>query len=429
MPVLASVMTHPLVAQAGSGSSGFSGGGGGGGGGGFSGGSGGSSGSGGEGGVWLFVVFLIAMAGLAVFGLTRASVLRRRRRRGHAERDREARSGAVVAAEDDPDFDAEALVATGADLVVAVQTAWDARDREALGRLIGGDLLDEWVRRLDDFDEKGWHNRVVLTGDPDIRLITLVNRLEDADDRVVLHVELPMDAWVDSPEGKKYATGRRGPSTILSEYWTMAKHGDDWRLVSIEGDEEGGHHLTSENILDPAEDPELAAESRTEIATDGAPSGSVAGLASTSFADDAHAAALDLSLVDDRWSPDVLQIAVDRAVAAWATAVDGPDDDLERLADPEAARRLLHGPDETGRTRTVVRGPQVDEVTVVAVTDAGERGQMSVRLRYRARWYREDRATAAVVEGSKDDERERTDAWTFALTEDREHPWRLVAVG
>ncbi|MDO9409878.1 TIM44-like domain-containing protein [Patulibacter sp.] len=428
MSVLASLLTHPLVAQAGSGSSGFSGGGGGGGGGGFSGGSSGSSGAGeGDGTVGLIIIVLVL---LFVVG---GAVLRwwtvQRRRQAQRARDREARAGAVVAAEDDPDFDADGLVATATDLVVTVQTAWDARDREALGRLIGGDLLDEWVRRLDDFDEKKWHNRVVLTGEPEIRLITLVNRREDADDRVVFHLTLEMDAWVDSPEGKKYATGKKGPSTTLSEYWTMAKHRDEWRLVSIEGDVEGGHHLTSRNILDPAEDPELAAASRTEIATEDAPTHSVAGFVSTSFRDDARAAALDLALVDDRWSPDVLRIAVDRAVAAWAVAVDGPDDDLDRLADPEAVRWLLHGPDTTGKTRTVVRGPQVDDVTIIAVTDAGERGEMVVRLRYRARWYREDRDTAAVLSGDKRTETRRSNSWTFALTDDAENPWRLVRVG
>ncbi len=53
---------------------------------------------------------------------------------------------------------------------------------------------------------------------------------------------------------------------------------------------------------------------------------------------------------------------------------------------------------------------------------------MQVRVHYRARWYREDRETAAVLEGSKDLETERTDRWTFALTDDAEHPWRLVTV-
>jgi predicted lipid-binding transport protein (Tim44 family) len=54
---------------------------------------------------------------------------------------------------------------------------------------------------------------------------------------------------------------------------------------------------------------------------------------------------------------------------------------------------------------------------------------MTVALRYRARWYREDRDTAEVLDGDKDDERTRTDVWTFALTDDPRDPWRLVAVG
>ncbi|WP_036725944.1 TIM44-like domain-containing protein [Patulibacter minatonensis] len=427
MSVLAAVLTHPVLAQAGSGSSGFSGGGGGGGGGGFSGGGSSGSGSGslGFGGVLVIVLVVLVIGGGAAWGAWKA----KQRREARDRRDAEVRTGAAQAVEDDAAFDADALVVHAKQLVREVQRAWDRRDRTALRTFIGGDLLTEWIRRLDDFDEKKWHNRVQVKGDPEVRLITIENRRDDADDRVVVHLEVPMDSWVNTPQGKKYPDGKDGPRITLSEYWTLAKHDGTWQLISIEGEEEGGHHLTSKMILEPSDDPDLAAATRTELATGDAAAGSVAGLVATGFADDARAAALDLSLVDDRWSPDVLEIAVDRAIAAWATAVDGPDEDLERLAEPAAVQRLLHGSDTSGKTRTVVRGPRLEQATITRVTDEGERGTMSVDLRYRARWYREDRDTAAVLEGSKDDERVRTDAWTFALTDDAEDPWRLVAVG
>ena len=427
MSIVTSLMTSPLLAQAGSGSSGFSGGSSGGSsGGGFSSGGGSSSGSGSPAVVILLIVIGFAVAGTLMFLQARKI---RQAREARAARDTEARAGAAVAAEDDAAFDADALTATAAELFADVQTAWDARDEDALRRLIGGDLLEEWIRRLADFAAKRWHNRVVLKGPPEIRLITLINRHDDEDDRVVFHVEQRMDAWVDTPKGKQYANDRTSPATVLSEYWTMAKHEGGWRLVSIEGDAEGAHHLTTPMVLDPADDPELAATSRTELAVGDAAEGSVAGLVSTGLHDDAQAAALDLALVDDRWSPDVLRIAVDRAIAAWATAVDGPDDDLERLAEPDAVRALLHGSDTSGKTRTVVRGPRVQEATIVRVADEGEGGTMDVELRYRARWYREDRDTAAVLQGDRDAERELRAAWTFALTDDAADPWRLVAAG
>ena len=60
---------------------------------------------------------------------------------------------------------------------------------------------------------------------------------------------------------------------------------------------------------------------------DGLPPGfTTADLAEVDFSGDARARALDLSLADARFAPDVLEAAARRAVAAWAEAVDGDDD-------------------------------------------------------------------------------------------------------
>ena len=43
----------------------------------------------------------------------------------------------------------------------------------------------EWVRRLDDFDRKGWHNVCeIARAGPKVEYLGLVNRADDADDRV-----------------------------------------------------------------------------------------------------------------------------------------------------------------------------------------------------------------------------------------------------
>ena len=76
---------------------------------------------------------------------------------------------------------------------------------------------------------------------------------------------------------------------------------------------------------------------------DAVPEGaSIAEVADLDFTGDARAAALDLSLADGRFSPDVLEVAARRAVAAWAEAIDGADDALLALARPAAAREMLH---------------------------------------------------------------------------------------
>lgn len=439
----ATLLATDLLARAGSGSSGFSRGGGGGG---FSGsrGSGGGApivffGGGGGGGGVLLVIFVLVILAVAV-PILLAAYRKRQREKARQARHLELRSAAAAAAAEDESFDADRLIADTAAMAVAIQHAWDDQDRAALARMLGPDLLHEWTLRLDDFARRGWADRVKVTGEPEIRLASIVNRENDADDRVVVHITLAMDNWVDTAFGPQFPNGQEGPQTVLSEYWTLGKRDGRWILLSIEQELEGEHHLHAPVVVDPTADPELSDRSRTELATASATDldhAELVSLASTGFSDDARAAALDLALVDDRFSPDVLQIAVNRAVAAWATAIDGADDDLERLADADAVRVLLYGPDTTQRTRTVVRGPRVEDLTIDAVTgspgddDGGvatATASMQVQVHYRARWYREDRETAAVLEGSKDHETERTDRWTFALTDDAEHPWRLVAV-
>ena len=125
-----------ILAQAGSGSGGFGGGGGGGGGGGFGGGSSGS----GEGdplvAVVVFGLFGVFLLYLAIHTL--------RYRRKLRERDREVRTASAEAAEDDAYFASDELERHALALFRAAQMAWDARDRAALARLVGPDLLVEW---------------------------------------------------------------------------------------------------------------------------------------------------------------------------------------------------------------------------------------------------------------------------------------------
>ena len=60
----------------------------------------------------------------------------------------------------------------------------------------------------------------------------------------------------------------------------------------------------------------------------------------------------------------MLEVAARRAVAAWAEAVDGADAALRAIADADAVRELLHPGDPSGRTRLVVRGPQVRQIRI-----------------------------------------------------------------
>src|SRR5207248_1281173 len=127
-------------------------------------------------------------------------------------------------------------------LFLEIQKAWDARDRARLAELVGPDLLQEWSRRLDDFDKKRWHNRVEVLEGPKVDYLGLVNRADDRDDRVVVHVEARLrDYVVDAAGATITHTGTSSQFNDLREWWTLRKKGDTdrWRLLSIEQDAEG----------------------------------------------------------------------------------------------------------------------------------------------------------------------------------------------
>ena len=443
---------HALAATAalgaaGGGSGGFSGGGGGGGsGGGFGGGSGSGSGSGGDTNPWVLAVMLIGMMVFIIWSTLRsrrkrraaagtwdpAEAARRDRATEDARRARVERvaRASLVAADDDPYFASDTVVPQAEALFRDVQSAWDARDEAALARLVAPDLMVEWSRRLADFARKGWHN-VVRVHDPvRIEYVGLINREDDDEDRVVVRVSATLDDYVETREGARMNhVGMDSPVATVREYWTLRHHDERWRLVSIEQDREGEHHLRAEVVADPADDGALADESMVEQAlanriTDGM---KIAELADLDFDGDALTAARDLSLVDQRFDPGVIEVAVRRAVAAWAEAVDGPDDALLELAGPGAVRSMLYPAGEE-HVRLVVRGPHVSALHVRAVDAEATPAEVHVEAEVEGVRFLEDRDTVVVVAGNNRERVAFTERWTLTLDETSdEHPWRITA--
>jgi predicted lipid-binding transport protein (Tim44 family) len=220
----------------------------------------------------------------------------------------------------------------------------------------------------------------------------------------------------------------------VREFWTLAKGpaGHGWILLSIEQGAEGAHALEQELVASPWSDTQaLRDEAMTEAAVADALPADVkpSEVADLSFTGDARAAALDLSLADGRFAPDLLEIAARRAVAAWAEAVDGSDDRLRGVASGEAMQDLLHPGDPSGRTRLVVRGPRVRQIRITGLDAASDPPTMSIEVDIVGRRYVEDRATAAVVAGDQSASSKFTEHWTLALGDDVRQPWRIVRVG
>jgi predicted lipid-binding transport protein (Tim44 family) len=448
------------LAAAGGGSSGFSSGGGGGG---FSGGGGGFGGGGGGAG-HAFVLFLVfrALFDIALLGhglgfvvllllaaawwfMTRGlpqmqRTWAARSRQGHAHR-RETRKrarkvelAAAEAEDENPIFGPAAVREAAAALFTDIQLAWSSDNRIALRGLITPSLLEEWERRLDDFERKGWRNVVEPVEPPKVEYVGILRRERgDNDlDRVVVRIEAKLRDYVVDRSGRHIKRdGQFTESVRMREYWTLERRGEHWVLASIESGAEGEHALDDKIVQTQwADEQALRDESLVEVANaQRAPDGfKIAELADLQFNGDARAAALDLSLADARFAPDILEVAARRAVAAWTEAVDGSDDELHKIATNDAVRELLHPGDRSGSTRLVVRGPQVQRIRIVALDAAAEPPTMTVDVDLRGRRYIEDRDTARVLAGSATRLVGFTERWTMAMTGDETEPWRIVAV-
>jgi predicted lipid-binding transport protein (Tim44 family) len=445
---VALILTPAALAAAGGGSSGFSGGGGG-------------EGGGGHGsGFALFILirllidiavlghglgalFLIGLGLLYLF-VTRALpklmawwAERAAQRSGGArktsKRERRVELAAAEAADEDPDFAPDRVRAAGRSLFLDIEKAWDTGDRFAMRGLVAPDLLVEWERRLDDFDRRGWHNHVEPIGEPRIEYVGLKRTGDDATDYVVIKVDARVKDYVADRYGRHLKrTGSVSEVTRIREFWTLQKRAGRWTLVSIEQGGEGKHALDEEIVATAwGDETGMRDEALIEGAVaDQVPDGTaVAEVADLQYEGDAHAAAMDLSLADGRFAPDVLEVAARRAVQAWAQAIDGDDARLDGIATPAAKRALLYAGDTSGTIRMVVRGPVVNRIRIVNLDAAADPPTMTVEVDLTGRRYVENRDTAAVIAGSRTRKASFTERWTLSLTGDQAQPWRIAAAG
>jgi len=444
---VALIVAPGALAAAGGGSSGFSG--------------GGEGGGGGHGGGFALFIIIRLLIDIAVLGhglgalfLIAAGLLfwfvtrglpklqawwaeRAAQRSGGthktSKRERRVELAAAEAADEDPDFAPEAVRAAGRKLFFDIEKAWDAGDRFAMRGLVASDLLVEWERRLDDFDGRGWRNRVEPIGEPSIEYVGL-KRTGNADtDHVVVKVEARVKDYVVDRYGSHLKrTGSMSEITRIREFWTLQKRNGHWILASIEQGGEGKHALEEEIVATPwGDDKGMRDEALIQGAVaDQVPEGtSVAEVADLQYEGDAHGAAMDLSLADGRFAPDVLEVAARRAVNAWAQAIDGDDALLDGIATAGAKRELLYAGDTSGTVRMVVRGPVVNRIRIVALDAGAEPPTMTVEVDLTGRRYVENRDTAAVVAGSRTRKSSFTERWTLSLTGDEAQPWRITAVG
>jgi predicted lipid-binding transport protein (Tim44 family) len=441
---LALIVAPAALAAAGGGSSGFSGGGGGGHGSGFA--------------LYIVIDLLIHIAllghglgalvliALALVYLFITRVLprmqeswatRAAQRNGGNHRtskhERRVELAAAEAADEDPDFAPDHVRAAARSLFMDIEKAWDAGDRIHMRGLVSPDLLVEWERRLDDFERRGWRNHVEPIGEPQVEFVGL-HRTGDPDtDRVTVRIDARVKDYVVDGYGRHLKrTGTLGEMTRIKEFWTLQKRQGHWILASIEQRGEGKHALDEQIVATPWADESAMRDSALieGAVADQVPAGtSVAEVADLQYDGDAHAAAMDLSLADGRFAPDVLEVAARRAVDGGGPASDGDDALLDGIATPAAKRELLYAGDTSGSVRIVVRGPVVNRIRVINLDAASEPPTMTIEVDLTGRRYVENRDTAAVLAGSRTRKTSFTERWTLSVTGDERQPWRITGAG
>jgi predicted lipid-binding transport protein (Tim44 family) len=384
--------------------------------------------------VLLYLLFARVVPQAPRFWSARGSSGTKARRRV-ATRQRRVEMAAAVAAEEDAAFAPDVVKPAAARLFKQVQAAWSAGNRAALARTVAPDLLVEWERRLDDLSRRGWRNRIEVLGEPTVEYVGLAHRSDTADDKVTVRIECKLRDYVEDRFGNHLKrAGRLSETVRIREFWTLRRSADRarWMLASIEQGAEGAHALDEQIVATAwSDDHGLRDEALIEGAVaDAVPTDTqIADVADLDFTGDAHAAALDLSLADGRFAPDVLEVTARRAARAWAEAVDGNEARLHSIAHGQAARDMLHPGDPSGRTRLVVRGPKVRKIRIVGLDAAAQPPTMSIEVEFEGRRYLEDRDTTAVLAGSRSRATTFTERWTFALDGDERQPWLLAAVG
>jgi predicted lipid-binding transport protein (Tim44 family) len=455
------------LALGGGGVGGFGGGGGGGGGRGFGGGGGfgrgvGIFGGGGSGREASFAVLLVPIALIVVYVLVGTALHWRASRRpqhrrpfslglvGEAvrhvvlwpvdtivERERlgprtqKVRLAAAEAAEIDSRFAPDIVCSQAEQLFRTVQTAWTANDRDTLAQIVGKDLMVEWTRRLKAFAQSGWTNQIELKGTVHVDYVGLRNAADERSKRAVVRISTRVrDVVVDREGNTVHRINSIKDTHNVCEYWTLSVAGSRWILLSIEQHHEGLHQLSEPILPSPWSDTEALQREATfeQAAAARIDNSQIHEIVGAVLSTSARAAALDLSMVDDRFAPRVLEAEVDYAVGAWAEAIDGEDAPLEAVARPAALQELLYPDDPSKSRRLVVRGPRVRSVEIVELAGQAAPPSMLVALHVKGRRYIEDRTTTTVVSGDRSLQSSFTMRWRLELTDDNNHPWRIAAV-
>lgn len=334
-------------------------------------------------------------------------------------RARRAERVAVEASVEDPAFSPEVVRASVTEMLEAAEAVWAGREDGDHRQRADIQLIRGWAASRGRQIGRGLR----IVGQPRIDLVSVVNREQEAEDRAVvrLHLRIHRDPKASATEA--------GDGTILAqrtisieERWTLARRGELWLLAAIGGDPILDVKIHSPLIASPEQDEGRVRESALRELARGehTPTSELDGLTGADLPTPDRLR--ELSVLDDRFSPDLLEAALRHLVQAWEDYADGSRAPLEGLATDKAIRALIHP--GNGPAPHLIRDAELGRWKTLDVTPGARPARVRVRVEI------ESAAVAANSHWNEPDQPRSTRilVWTLELTpgagDDPE--WRLT---
>ncbi|HEY1508603.1 MAG TPA: hypothetical protein VGF93_06355 [Solirubrobacteraceae bacterium] len=370
---------------------------------------------------WVIAVVVLVVVGAtfvrSALGVERRAQLRMRARR----RSKSAELAAVEASLDDAAFSPETIRASVKTIVTLGAAACDGAEPSELRSRPDAGLIRAWGASV----RERYGEFVEIHRDPAVHVLRVVNRERRHEDRVIARVRVTL---ARDPDRSRNMPGDRtllaARTVHVEERWTLGRGRHDWLLVSLSGDPLSSAVMAAPQITSPADDDERLREaSLRELGATGAARGADAGELTDRDAPPARQLQ-DLSVVDDRFEPALLEATIKHILDAWELSADGSTRTFAELATKNAIRSL-HYPGGPGGHR-YVRDVSLSHWEVAGLNPAPERPTVQVAIEIKAATSRSD---GKRLSGSDRRRRRLHLLWTLKLEADDagEPRWRLAA--
>jgi hypothetical protein len=248
-------------------------------------------------------------------------------------------------------------------------------------------------------------------------LLSVVNRADEAEDRVVARVRVHLHC--SHPKVGVVATRR----IHLDERWTLGRVDGRWAVLSISGDPLAGPVLSTPLVPDPSFDTERLREASLAELAGPRKVGEDGALNDLVSADESPTLALaDLSVLDQRFDPSLVAAFIAHSLEAWEEATTGSDAPLAKLATPNATNALLRP--RLG-TRLIIRDPVLKSWEPTKLDLAHKPVAIEVAVEVEAvRFVTND--DGRHLAGNDADPGPVNLRWLLQLTDSGQNPWMLA---